>query len=334
MISKALVIKELIRYGAYVALGLLVVIILGVFGSSDGSEQVAEAVHCRPSGQTPTVEELNKKLLGKGVFEGKADAFIEAGKRHGVDPVLVAAIAFHETGMGTSHMVRTKNNPGGLYANGGFMEFPTLDDGIDKMTENLAKNYIRQGLKTPEQIGPKYAPVPDENDPNGLNRHWIPNVIRYVNQLGGLSYDCSPVDLENLGPVSASGFLRPIPTNFRITSKFGPRWGRIHTGLDFACQGGVTPIVASKSGRVAASLFGTPGSGFFGYGEVVLVDHGGGVQTLYAHMTQRNVNVGDQVAQGQQLGICGSTGNSTGPHLHFEVRINGGRFDPLPFLEH
>ena len=123
--------------------------------------------------------------------------------------------------------------------------------------------------------------------------------------------------------VSMQGFIWPL--NGAITSPYGPRWGRMHTGIDID---GVTgdPIVASKSGRViVASYYG-------GYGNAVVIDHGGGVATLYGHQSRIGVSVGDEVSQGQVIGYVGCTGSCTGDHLHFEVRINGNPVDPMPYL--
>lgn len=123
--------------------------------------------------------------------------------------------------------------------------------------------------------------------------------------------------------VSAGGFMWPL--NGAITSYYGPRWGRMHTGIDIDGTSG-QPIVASKSGRViVASYYG-------GYGNAVVVDHGGGVTTLYGHMSSFNVSNGANVSQGQILGYVGCTGSCTGDHLHFEVRINGNPVDPLDYL--
>jgi murein DD-endopeptidase MepM/ murein hydrolase activator NlpD len=122
---------------------------------------------------------------------------------------------------------------------------------------------------------------------------------------------------------SAAGFT--WPTSGQITSGFGPRWGRMHQGIDIGAPTG-RPITAAKSGRVI--LAGASG----GYGNLVVVDHGGGLSTAYAHQSRIAVRVGESVTQGGLLGYVGSTGNSTGPHLHFEVRVNGAARNPLPYL--
>ena len=126
-----------------------------------------------------------------------------------------------------------------------------------------------------------------------------------------------------VGGVSASGFIWPL--NGRLTSPFGPRWGRMHQGQDIAAPTG-TPIKAAKGGRIIKA------SGGGGYGNLTLIDHGGGVVTAYAHQTRFAVGEGAQVQQAQVIGYVGSTGHSTGPHLHFEVRVNGVQRNPRPYL--
>ncbi|SFI68114.1 C40 family peptidase [Thermoflavimicrobium dichotomicum] len=180
--------------------------ILSQSGNTPGSIGPGGII-CRPNGQEISVEELNAKLQGKGVFENKAAVFIEAGRKYGVDPVLVAAIALFETGNGTSNAVRNYNNPGGLMDPNNTMvlqRFPTLEAGIEKMTWNLYKNYISQGLTTPDKIGPKYAPPGAANDPNGTNHLWPASVTKFVNQLGGLTYHCTPVaSIQATGNIKA-----------------------------------------------------------------------------------------------------------------------------------
>jgi murein DD-endopeptidase MepM/ murein hydrolase activator NlpD len=115
------------------------------------------------------------------------------------------------------------------------------------------------------------------------------------------------------------------PTNGTVTSEYGQRWGRLHAGLDISAPIG-TPIVASAAGTVIVA--GWNG----GYGNLVVVDHGGGMSTAYAHQSQMAVSVGQRVGAGQVIGYVGSTGNSTGPHLHFEVRINGNAVNPRGYV--
>ena len=99
----------------------------------------------------------------------------------------------------------------------------------------------------------------------------------------------------------------------------------MHTGIDYAAPTG-TPIHAPSDGIV--EFRGTKG----GYGNTVIINHGGGISTLYGHCQSLNVSVGENVSQGDVIAYCGSTGNSTGPHCHFEVRENGEPVNPLSYL--
>lgn len=125
------------------------------------------------------------------------------------------------------------------------------------------------------------------------------------------------------GRVSGAGLIWPISAP--VTSEFGPRWGRLHAGIDVGAGMGA-PIRAAKSGTVIYS--GVMG----GYGNVVVIDHGGGFSTLYAHQSRTAANEGQSVSQGQLIGYVGNTGNSTGPHAHFETRVNGNPQNPRQYL--
>jgi murein DD-endopeptidase MepM/ murein hydrolase activator NlpD len=123
--------------------------------------------------------------------------------------------------------------------------------------------------------------------------------------------------------VSGAGFIWPV--NAPMTSPFGWRWGRMHEGVDLGAAYG-TAIAAAAAGVVIYA--GWEG----GYGNLTVIDHGGGLATAYGHQSRIAVSVGQSVSQGETIGFVGSTGHSTGPHLHFEVRVNGEAVDPLGYL--
>ncbi len=126
-------------------------------------------------------------------------------------------------------------------------------------------------------------------------------------------------------PATSSGmFMRPV-TNAIITSKYGQRSSGFHTGTDFATATG-TPIYASAAGTVIYS--GTKGS----YGKLVIIDHGNGYKTYYAHCSALYVSVGQSVSKGENIAAVGTTGNSTGPHVHFEIRYNGNTLNPQNYV--
>lgn len=126
------------------------------------------------------------------------------------------------------------------------------------------------------------------------------------------------------GTKSKPTYMFPV-TNWNVTSNFGYRWGRLHAGTDVGVPIGTT-VRASRGGQVVTA--GWVG----GYGNCVIIDHGDGVCTRYGHLSEVTVSVGQYVDQGQQIALSGNTGRSTGPHLHFEIRINGEAVDPTPYL--
>ncbi len=139
-------------------------------------------------------------------------------------------------------------------------------------------------------------------------------VSAQIQAAGSSSYDSSP---------SSSGLIWPV--SGPVVSGFGMRWGRMHEGIDIAVGYG-TPIHAAASGTVIFSGW------MSGYGNFVIIDHGGGMATAYGHQSSIAVGGGQSVSQGQVIGYVGCTGHCFGPHLHFEVRINGSAADPLGYL--
>lgn len=133
------------------------------------------------------------------------------------------------------------------------------------------------------------------------------------------------------GYVSKGNFTWPVPGYTRLSRGFGDMsMGSFHKGIDIA-GGGIygAKIVAADSGRVIMAGWGNYGTGYGGYGNVVAIDHGGGYSTLYGHMSSVAVRTGQQVTKGQLIGYVGSTGDSTGPHCHFEIRVNGVAKNPM-----
>jgi peptidoglycan DL-endopeptidase CwlO len=123
--------------------------------------------------------------------------------------------------------------------------------------------------------------------------------------------------------ISSHGLVWPV--SGPVTSPFGMRWGRMHEGIDIGVGYG-TPIHAAGSGTVIYARWES------GYGNFTIIDHGGGIATAYGHQSAIAVHVGEQVSQGELIGYVGCTGHCFGPHLHFEVRINGTAVDPLGYL--
>lgn len=129
--------------------------------------------------------------------------------------------------------------------------------------------------------------------------------------------------------VSADGrLLRAFswPVRGRISSSYGPRWGRMHHGVDIAVNTG-TQVKAAARGRVSFAGWGGD------YGYLVVIDHGSGVETRYAHNSKLLVSAGQYVNRGQVIALSGNTGNSTGPHVHFEIRYRGNSVNPVQYLQ-
>ncbi len=131
-------------------------------------------------------------------------------------------------------------------------------------------------------------------------------------------------EIEIKDGIGTGSFITPLDGTF--TSGYGERWGRFHQGIDIAAQTG-TPIKAADNGEVI--FVGNSGS----YGLLVKLDHNNGYITYYAHCSQINVAVGDVVNQGDIISLVGNTGNSTGPHCHFEIRYDNKHKNPLEYVK-
>jgi len=172
---------------------------------------------------------------------------------------------------------------------------------------STAKGHKKEQLASIKQSKAEYL-----NEVAGLQASYSA-VSAQIQTSGSTTYDSSP---------SSSGLIWPV--NGPVVSPFGMRWGRLHAGIDIGVGYG-TPIHAAASGTVIfAGWMG-------GYGNFVIIDHGGGLSTAYGHQSSIAVG-GGSVSQGQVIGYVGCTGHCFGPHLHFEVRINGSPVDPLGYL--
>src|SRR5699024_6867810 len=211
-----------------------------------------------------------------------------------------------------SNAINSYKNPGGMMSPKSnwtkLIKYDTLEDGLNATAKTLNRITKKEKRTTLEAIGAVYAPVGAENDPNNLNQYWVESVKNNMEKLGGST-------------VCSEGSDWTTPAQGRLSSHFGYRTHpihkvkKLHRGTDIANATG-TRIVASKSGVV------TEARSLGGYGNVVVITHnvkGKRMTTLYAHMSKIGVKKGDYVSQGQEIGKMGSTGNSTGPHLHFEV---------------
>ena len=144
---------------------------------------------------------------------------------------------------------------------------------------------------------------------------WVPNSTNPYK----VALDSLP--LRNSICLVDSASVVVCPNKTKVFSRFGMRHGRRHQGVDLPLRTG-TPVVAAFDGRVRVSMYNK------GYGNLVVIRHENGLETYYGHLSKRDVEVGDWVHAGDQIGLGGSTGRSTGPHLHFETRWQGFAFDP------
>ena len=154
-------------------------------------------------------------------------------------------------------------------------------------------------------------------------KEWVAEANALRQASAAVTSAISSAQSSTPSPPSSSGLIWPVAGP--ITSPYGMRWGSLHPGIDIGAGTG-TPIRAAAGGRVIVSGY----SG--GYGNLTVIDHGNGIATAYAHQSSLAAAAGQEVGQGQVVGYVGSTGFSTGPHLHFEVRVNGTPVDPLGYL--
>lgn len=191
----------------------------------------------------------------------------------------------------------------------------------DTPTAEVLKNYMASMIyvprptKMPSDAEALDEPWANENNPDGLV---VPQVDDVASHNKGMDLDLHPASKKFLK------LVLPVQNAF-VSSGFGIRWGRPHQGIDMAAPLG-TPIKAAESGKVVYSGWKT------GYGNFIAVDHGHGYLTHYAHCSRILVHSGQVVKKGQEIGKVGNTGNSTGPHLHFEVLANGVHRNPAKFF--
>ena len=159
------------------------------------------------------------------------------------------------------------------------------------------------------------------NDTTVFNNHWDTSATHAYTDVDLNSFpDATPIQLVD----SLKSYHYPYIG--RITSRYGPRRGRAHQGLDISLKVG-DPVYAVFDGKVRLSK--AAGN----YGNLVIIRHNNGLETYYAHLSERSVQPGEWVVAGQQIGLGGNTGRSTGPHLHFEVRYRGQSFDPERIID-
>ncbi|RJQ08967.1 MAG: M23 family metallopeptidase [Bacillota bacterium] len=269
-------------------------------GADEPSSQAGEtATTTGPSAQPPHV-------ITHVVTAGETISGIAA--RYGLSPSTVAASA----GL---------TNPNRIYP-GQTLSFPSLDGVLYRVRagDTLSGIAMAHGVKADT-----LAAANDLSDPNRLEVGRVLIVPGVPAGRATVSSSAATVATTASPAPAAMGRTLSWPVRGVISSFYGPRWGRMHRGIDIAASSGVN-IRAAADGKVTYV-------GWYGqYGRCVIVDHGGGLTTLYAHASEILVGLGAQVKRGDPIARIGSTGNATGPHLHFEVRVKGAAQNPLLYL--
>lgn len=204
--------------------------------------------------------------------------------------------------------------------------FRQIEDALTVSMDPLTKMFRAAGMdpeRLIENVKQGYAGFGGPSLPDNLSGDaMLPFDLMRANKI------LEDLDRVNLYRIAAEAlpFAHPVKSGFRYTSGFGRRWGRMHAGADFAGPVG-TPIYAAGDGVV------THASWLSSYGRLVKIKHENGVETRYAHMNKIRVKKGQRVSRGDRIGDMGNTGRSTGPHLHYEVRVNGTPIDPMKFIK-
>ena len=196
----------------------------------------------------------------------------------------------------------------------------TLEE-AEKVVNDIKEEFANDDLELNLQINEKYTESIENVDTNSLE-------VATANVENGAKELKESQENENALAIVNNIKLSVLPVTGRITSRYGERSSlrrSTHTGLDIACNAG-TDIKVVSNGTVTFS--GKKGS----YGNLIIVDHGNGVETWYGHCSKLYAKVGDTVTAGDVVAAVGSTGNSTGPHLHFEIRINGECVNPQSYV--
>ncbi|MCY8497757.1 NlpC/P60 family protein [Bacillus atrophaeus] len=230
----------------YLILGLIFILFMGLFYKAEEDQKnqddtVGGGAACSVTGKINETA-WNKQFETAGVFSGKQDVFVKVAEKQGIDPVLFAAISFHETGHGTSRAVIEKNNPGGLMGSGGLMVFSSIEEGIEAMGRTLHNRILKDGKTTIKALGAVYAPVGAANDPTNLNANWVPTIEGMVKKLGGLTMNCEDngfsKDEVDLG--DTKGALNYYKTVLSEAKKFDGTpyvFGGANPSTGFDCSG-------------------------------------------------------------------------------------------------
>lgn len=185
--------------------------------------------------------------------------------------------------------------------------------------------YIESPAEAPK-VARRYGVTVDQlkgaNPGKRFQKEWV-----FVPSKVGIAYILKDTYVvEDYGSLGTGRFAWPVPNFYKVSSHYGPRGSRHHDGIDIPAPRG-TPIVASDSGEVIYA-----DNGIRGYGNMIVLAHGEDVFTVYAHNKKNKVSKGDKVRRGETIALVGNTGRSSGPHLHFEIRVKNKKTDPGRYL--
>ena len=205
--------------------------------------------------------------------------------------------------------------------------FRQLEEAMTISVEPLDKMFRAAGMNTDDLLNTVKRGYSGQGGPlmplsfSTRGQEPPPDALRANRILGQM-------DKLNLYRIAAqrAPFALPVKSSFRYTSGFGMRWGRMHSGTDFAAPHG-TPIYSTADGVV------THAGWLSGYGRLIKIQHEFGIETRYAHLSQIRVREGQRVSRGERIGDMGSTGRSTGTHLHYEVRVGGKAVNPMIYIK-
>jgi len=180
-----------------------------------------------------------------------------------------------------------------------------------------------QMKKVARNYGVSEAELKEANpDKSFQGREWI-----FIPSKVGVAYLLKDTyAIEDYSHLGTGRFLWPVPNFFKVSSHFGPRGRRHHDGIDVPAPRG-TPVIAADKGVVVYS-----DNGIRGYGNMIVLAHGDDVFTVYAHNQKNFVSKGDKISKGEKIALVGNTGRSTGPHLHFEIRVKNKVRNPAQYL--
>lgn len=260
------------------------------------SVMIAQAILESASGQSDLASEPNFNLFGiKGEFEGQSVSFLTS----------------EDNGSGELYTIQAN-----------FRKYPSYKESLEDYAELMTKG-LEWDTNFYHGVSKKEASSYQEATKFLTGKYATD--IEYHNKLNGLieSYHLTLFDKEI---DNTEGFIKPFESEKTVTSNFGVRGEENHRGVDFSADTG-TPILAIQEGIVVES------TSHYSWGEYVKVQHNNGFTSLYAHQSKRAVEVGQSVKKGQIIGYLGSTGNSTGPHLHLELAINNGLVNALDYMK-